>query len=139
MRAYRAVRKLHEHVRRTALFLLAMATSVGCLSILLQAGDLTRVSQNGVWEAVDAVPQAEAGEMPWIRPGVFRLFRLNRDELVDTLPRAPREFTAETRQADVTMTRHNISGCNTRRSQDMVRPPNGLIELLPEYPGPLGT
>ena len=139
MRAYRAIRKLHEHARRTALFLLAMATSVGCRTTLLHAGDLTRVSQNGVWEAVDAVPQPEAGEVPRIRPDVFRLFRLNRDELVDTLPRAPREFTAEARQADVTMTRHNISGCNTRHPQAMTRRPDELIGVVPTYSGPLGT
>lgn len=81
MRAYRAVRKLHEHARRTALFLLAMATSVGCRTTLLQAGDLTRVSQNGVWEAVDAVPQAKAGEVPKTKRPQRHLLMTHQEEL----------------------------------------------------------
>ena len=93
-----------KHARPAVLVLFAVVISVCCWAGLLHAGDLTPVSRDGIWEAVDTGPQAVAGSEPWIRPEVFRLFRLKENELADTLSRAPRESAGEARHTDVTMT-----------------------------------
>ncbi|UCE62096.1 MAG: hypothetical protein JSU63_10375, partial [Phycisphaerales bacterium] len=63
------------------------------------AGDVAAFSEDGMWQNVKMVPDAQLRTEPWVRPAFFQGSRLDQQVLTGALARAPMEFTKEAMEA----------------------------------------